>query len=267
MSAMTRCRAIIRTGIGFDTVDIEAARDLGIDVVNIPAYALDEVSDHALALLLTCVRKIPLLNEAVKGGVWDFKIAQPVPRLRGKTMGVVGLGRIGQMFVPKAAALGLDVIAYDPYHDPAATNSIPMVSFATLLRESDFVSIHVPLTEETEGMFDEVALRAMKPTAYLINTARGPIVRLDALYGALTKGWIAGAGLDVVETEPINPSHPILGCANLVVTPHFGWYSEGAMHELLQTVGQEAARVLRDERPLSVVNAEPQKSPRNTASA
>jgi D-3-phosphoglycerate dehydrogenase len=255
ISQMQRCQVIVRTGIGFDTVDLDAATDHGIYVVNVPAYSLDEVSDHALALLLTCVRKVPLLDHAVKRGVWDFKIAQPIPRLRGQTLGIVGYGRIGQKLQPKATALGLNVIACDPYNDPQAPpKNVPSVSFTTLLNESDYVSIHTPLTPETRGMFDEPALRQMKPTAYLINTARGPIVRLEALYQALSQGWISGAGMDVLETEPIDPLHPILKLDNFVVTPHCAWYSEGAKEELLRTVGEEVVRTLQGHRPLSVVN-------------
>jgi D-3-phosphoglycerate dehydrogenase len=266
ISQMRRCQAIIRTGIGVDTIELEAATDHGIFVVNIPAYGTDEVSDHALALLLTCVRKVPLLNNAVKRGIWDFKIAQPIPRLRGQTLGIVGLGRIGQKLQPKATALGLKVIACDPYNDPQAPPKyVRSVSFETLLSESDYVSIHAPLTSETRGMFGEAEFRKMKPTSYLINTARGPIVRLDALYRALSEGWISGAGMDVLEAEPIDPSHPILKLDNFIVTPHTAWYSEGAMQELLRTIGEEAARTLRGHRPLSVVNPEVDQRARATS--
>jgi D-3-phosphoglycerate dehydrogenase len=244
----------VRTGIGFDTVDLAAATDHGIYVVNVPKYSLDEVSDHALTLLLASVRKVLLVHNSVKQGVWDFKIAQPIPRLRGCTLGLVGYGSIAKKLHPKAAALGLKVIAYDPY--VATDDEVPLVSFETLLSESDFVSIHTPLTTETRGMFDEAAFHKMKPTAYLINTARGPIVRLEALYQALCQGRISGAGIDVAETEPIDPSHPILGLDNLIVTPHCAWYSEGAMDELLRTVAEEVVRTLQGRRPLSVVNPE-----------
>lgn len=255
ISQMKRCLAIVRTGIGFDTVDLEAATDHGIYVVNIPAYSLDEVSDHALMLLLACTRKLPLLNDTVKRGLWDFKIAQPIPRLRGQTLGIVGYGRIGQKLQPKAAALGLKVIACDPYNDPQAPpKNVPSVSFEALLSESDYISIHAPLTPETRSMFDEAAFRKMKPTAYLINTARGPIVRLESLYQALKQGWISGAGMDVLETEPIDPSHPILKLDNIIVTPHCAWYSEGAKEELLRTVAEEVVRTLQGQRPLSLVN-------------
>jgi D-3-phosphoglycerate dehydrogenase / 2-oxoglutarate reductase len=266
ISRMQRCQVIVRTGIGFDTVDLPAATDHGIYVVNIPAYSLDEVSDHALTLLLASVRKVPLLNNSVRRGEWDFKISQPVPRLRGRTLGIVGYGRIGQKLQPKAAALGLKVIAYDPYDDPRAPpKNVPSASFETLLSDSDFISIHAPLTPETRGMFDEAAFRKMKRTAYLINTSRGPIVRLEALYQALIQGWIGGAGMDVLETEPIDPSHPILKLDNFVVTPHCAWYSEGAMDELLRTVAEEVVRALQGQRPLSVVNPEVDSKARATS--
>ena len=255
INQMKHCQAIVRTGIGYDTVDLEAATDHGIYVVNIPAYSLDEVSDHALMLLLASARKLPLLNDSVRRGGWDFKIAQPTLRLRGQTLGIVGYGRIGQKLQPKAAALGLHVIAYDPYNDPhAPPKNVPSVSFEALLSESDYISIHAPLTPVTGGMFDEAAFRQMKPTAYLINTARGPIVQLESLYQALKQGWISGAGMDVLETEPIDPSHPILKFANFIVTPHCAWYSEGAKEELLRTVAEEVVRTLQGQRPLSVVN-------------
>lgn len=253
ISEMRRCKVIVRTGIGFDNVDLEAATDHGIYVVNVPAYATDEVSDHALALLLCSVRKLALLNDSIKHGAWDFKIARPIPRLRGQTLGIVGYGRIGRRLGGKASGLGLKVITDDPYHPPL---DVPCVSLETLLSESDYVSIHTPLTDETRGMFDETAIRRMKPTAYLINTARGPIVRLEALYQALSQGWISGAAMDVHEKEPIDPSHPILKLDNFIATPHCAWYSEGAMVELLQTVGEEVVRALKGIRPLSVVNPE-----------
>jgi D-3-phosphoglycerate dehydrogenase len=254
ISQMQRCKVIVRTGIGFDTVDLEAATDHGIYVVNVPKYSLDEVSDHALTLLLASVRKVLLLDKSVKQGVWDFKIAQPIPRLRGRTLGLVGYGSIARKLQPKAVALGLKVIAYDPYVLP--DDEVPLVSFETLLSESDYISIHTPLTAETQGMFDEATFHKMKPTAYLINTARGPIVCLEALYQALCRGWISGAGIDVAETEPIDPAHPILGLDNLIMTPHCAWYSEGAIDELLRTVAEEVVRTLQGHRPLSVVNPE-----------
>lgn len=252
-----RCQIIARYGIGVDNVDVTAAAEKGIVVTNVPDYCVDEVSDHALALLLACARRLPLLDRRVRAGRWNAKDAVPAYRLRGQVLGLVGFGKIPKALASKVAALGLQRIAFDPYIDEVtfATVGVRKVDFQTLLAEADFVSIHAPLTSETRGLIGEAALRAMKPTAYLINTARGPLVDDVALARALKEGWIAGAALDVLQTEPPTPSHPLLGLDNVILTPHVGFYSEAALQELQRKAAEEVASVLSGQSPRYPVNA------------
>ncbi len=251
-----RCRVIARYGIGVDNVDLEAATEKGIVVTNVPDYCVDEVSDHALALLLACARRIAFLDRRVRTGRWNAKDAAPAYRLRGQVLGLVGFGKIPKLLASKAAVLGLQCIGFDPFIDAAtfAKLGVRKVDFETLLREADFVSIHTPLTSETRGLFGETALRAMKPTAYLINTARGPLVNENALARALTEGWIAGAALDVLETEPPTQGHPLLGLDNLILTPHVAFYSEASLQELQRKAAEEVASVLSGQSPRYPVN-------------
>ncbi len=251
-----RCRVIARYGIGVDNVDLAAAAEKGIIVTNVPDYCVDEVSDHALALLLACARRIAFLDRRVRAGRWNVKDAVPTYRLRGQVLGLVGFGKIPKLLASKVAAVGLQCIGFDPFIDEAtfARLGVRKVDFETLLREADFVSIHAPLTSETRGFIGETALRAMKPTAYLINTARGPLVNENALARALTEGWIAGAALDVIETEPPTQGHPLLGLDNLILTPHVAFYSETSLQELQRKASEEVARVLSGQSPRYPVN-------------
>ncbi len=256
LRALKRCRHIARYGIGVDTVDMPVATELGIMVTNVPDYCVDEVSDHAMALLLAVARKVVSSSVRVRQGEWSMKATQPMYRLRGQTLGLVGFGKIPRAVAPKAQAFGLSVIAFDPYlpADAGAALGVRMVDLPTLLRESDMVSVHAPLTPQTRWLIDEQALQAMKPTAILVNTSRGPLVKEEALVEALEQGWIAGAGLDVVETEPPVPGSKLCMLENLVLTPHTAFYSEQSLVELQTKAAQEVARVLRGEPPLSLVN-------------
>src|SRR3989442_14078275 len=201
---MNRCRIISRFGIGVDNVDLAAAAGKGIVVTKVPDYCLDEVSDHAMALLLALVRKIPLANAQVHAGTWSMPAVVPIHRVRGSVLGLVGFGRIPQLVAPKAQGFGIKVIAYDPFvpQDVFARAGVERVDFKQLLATSDYVSVHSPLLPETRNLFNADAFRQMKPTAYLINTARGPIVDEAALAAALDAKEIAGSGLDVMPTEP-----------------------------------------------------------------
>ena len=251
-----RCRIIARYGIGVDNVAVDYATMQGIVVTNVPDYCMDEVSDHTLALLLACARKIGYLDRRVRQDRWDARDAAPVHRLRGAVLGLVGFGKIPRLFSRKAQACGLEVVASDPYVDAEAMRlaAVEKVELDALLERADFVSLHAPLTSETRGLIGERELRLMKPTAFLINTSRGPIVVESALLRALREGWIAGAGLDVLETEPPK-SFPLSELDNVIVTPHVGFYSEESLRELQLKAAQEVASVLSGERPRYPVNA------------
>jgi D-3-phosphoglycerate dehydrogenase len=254
---MSRCRIISRFGIGVDNVDLAAATSAGIVVTKVPDYCIDEVSDHALALLLAAARKITVSNTQVHDGRWEMPAVVPIHRLRGSVLGLVGFGRIPQLVAPKAKAFGLRVIAYDPFvpADVFAREGVEAVDLAQLLGRSDFVSIHTPLMPETRGLFDAGAFRQMKPTAYLINTARGPIVDEAALAEALDAGRLAGAALDVMPHEPPTGS-PLLGRENVIITPHTSFYSEESLLELQRKAAEEVVAVLTGKSPRNPVNAE-----------
>jgi len=253
---MTRCRIIARYGIGVDNVDLGAATAKGIVVTNVPDYCVDEVSDHALALLLACARRIPALAGRVRSGRWDARDAAPMHRLRGQTLGLVGFGKIPRRLADKARALGLEVIAFDPYvaGDEMEARGVQKTSLPGLLARSDFVSVHAPLAPETQGMIAEAELRAMKRSAYLINTARGPLVLESALLRALEEEWIAGAALDVLQHEPPAADHPLQRFANVILTPHVAFYSEESVQELQRKAAEEVVRALSGRPPRSPVN-------------
>jgi D-3-phosphoglycerate dehydrogenase len=257
IAQMPRCRIISRFGIGVDNVDIAAATQAGIVVTKVPDYCIDEVSDHTLALLLAAARKIPLANAQVHAGRWEMRAVVPIHRLRGSVLGLVGFGRIPQLVAPKAKAFGLRVIAYDPYApaDVLARAGVEHVDFSQLLKQSDYVSIHTPLVPETRGLFNAEAFLQMKPTAYLINTARGPIVDEAALARALDAGQLAGAALDVMPQEPPVGS-PLIGRDNVIITPHTSFYSEESLLELQRKASEEVVSVLTGQPPRNPVNPE-----------
>jgi D-3-phosphoglycerate dehydrogenase len=258
---MPRCRIIARFGIGVDNVDIAAATHAGIVVTRVPDYCIDEVSDHTLALLLALVRKIPFANSHVHSGRWEMSSIVPIHRLRGKILGLVGFGKIPQLVAPKAKAFGLKVVTYDPYVPEEITTvaGVESVDFAELVKVSDYVSIHTPLMPETEGLFNADVFRQMKPTAYLINTARGPIVDETALANALDAGRLAGAALDVLSKEPPTAS-PLLGRDNVILTPHMSFYSVESLVELQTKAAEEVVRVLTGRVPRDPVNPEAMRS-------
>jgi D-3-phosphoglycerate dehydrogenase len=258
---MARCRIIARFGIGVDNVDIAAATDAGIVVTRVPDYCIDEVSDHTLALLLALARKIPFANSHAHEGRWEMSAVVPIHRLRGRVLGLVGFGRIPQLVAPKAKACGLKVVTHDPYvsQDITTAAGVETVDFAELLKVSDYVSIHTPLVPETAGLFNAEVFRQMKPTAYLINTARGPIVDEVALAHALDAGQLAGAALDVLSQEPPTAS-PLLGRINVILTPHMSFYSVESLVELQTKAAEEVVCVLTGRAPRNPVNPEALKS-------
>lgn len=252
---LEKCRIIARYGVGFDNVDTVAATEHGIMVANVPDYCIDEVSSHAIALLMACSRKIVQSNNAVKSGVWTYTVAEPIHRLTGQTLGIVGLGRIGSAAARKGVGLGFKVQAYDPYVFETDLD-VSFVDFDVLLETSDFVSIHAPLTDETRHIFGENEFRKMKKSAFLINTARGPIVNEKELYKALKTGEIAGAGLDVMEQEPPDQDNPLLTLDNLIVSSHTAWYSNDSRFLLQLETTRAVVAVLKGGKPRSLVNPE-----------
>tara|TARA_B100002003_G_scaffold87203_1_gene81608 strand:- start:1690 stop:2655 length:966 start_codon:yes stop_codon:yes gene_type:complete len=257
IAGLNNCKVIGRFGIGVDNIDLVAAGEKGITVCYAPVYCLDEVSDHAMALLLACARKIPFANKRASEGRWEMPAVVPIGRFRGKTIGLIGLGNIPQKIVGKAQAFGINVIASDPYcpEDVFSRLNVEKVELDDLLGRSDYVSVHAPLTPETENMFNMEAFKKMKNTAYLINTARGPLVEINDLAAALDAGEIAGAGLDVLPEEPPATDNPLLGRDDVVLTPHTGFYSEDALLDLQTTVATDVASVLAGEEPKYPITA------------
>jgi len=255
---------ICRYGIGVDTVDVPAATEQGIIVANVPDFCFDQVADTAMSLILSVPRKVTSLSNLIRRGVYNRDLARPIHNFRGATLGLVAFGNIPRNLVWKAVPFGFRILGYDPYVKPEDVRQYPvsLVDFDTLLRESDIISVHAPLTPETGHMFNEAAFRKMKPSAFFLNLARGPIHDQKALYRALKEGWIAGAGLDVLEKEPPDPDDPILTLDNVVYTPHYASYTEEAYHELRVKTAENAAAVLRGEFPKYLYNPEVRKNAR-----
>lgn len=247
-------RAIVRYGVGVDNIDLAAARLRRVYVANVPDYGVEEVSDQALALLMAVARRVVARDRAVRAGAWNVARSQPMHRLAGKTLGMVGYGRIGRAFHRKAAALGF---ARTLVFDPARTvppEGTTLAELATLCAEADVISLHAPFTPATRHMIGRAELARMKPTAILVNTSRGGLVDEVALAEALAQGRLFGAGLDVFEREPPDEDSPLLALPNLVVSDHTGWYSEESVADLQRKAAEEVARALRGERPRSWVN-------------
>jgi D-3-phosphoglycerate dehydrogenase len=256
IAAMEHCRVISRAGTGLDAIDIPAATARGIWVAYVPDYSVDEVSSHAIGLLLAHARGIPWLVESTRAGTWSNQAIGPRRRLHGQTLGLLGFGRIGQAVAAKARGLGLQIIVHDPFlpEQAIAERGARAVDRETLLRESDYLSLHAPLNDTNARFVDAAALAQMKPTAFLINTARGGLIDEAALLSAVQSGQIAGAALDVLAVEPPPPDHPLLREPRILITPHTGWYSEDANHDVTVRGAEEVVRVLRGERPRCPVN-------------
>jgi D-3-phosphoglycerate dehydrogenase / 2-oxoglutarate reductase len=258
MSALEGLKTVVRTGVGYDVIDVPAATELGVIVVNIPDLWVREVANHALGLLLAWNRKIIRLDREVRAGVWSSGVPGGAGALHGETVGIVGLGNIGSAFARRVAAFETKVIACDPYVDAAhfARLGVERVSLEALAERSDYVSVHTLLNAETRHLIGEPFFRRMKPTAILINTSRGPVVDERALLRALEDKRLAGAALDVWEQEPIAADNPLLKLDNVIATPHAAYFSTAAVAQVPRRCGEEIARVLTGERPLNVVNPE-----------
>jgi len=255
MARMPKCKIIARYGIGVDTIDLDAATQAGIIVTNNPTYCIEEVAEQTMALILSSARKIPFYDRMVRSGRWEVPTGKPIYRLVGRTLGLVGFGNIARQVAVRAAAFGLNVLYSDPFVKEERLE-VPgkSIDLDTLLRDSDFVSLHPPLTPQTRKMIGEDAFGKMKRTAVLINCARGPIVDTDALVRALDAKRIVGAALDTVDPEPLPDPHPLRGRDNVIINPHVAWYSEQAMAGLQAGAPGEVRRVLSGEWPLNVVN-------------
>jgi D-3-phosphoglycerate dehydrogenase len=255
---LTRCKIIARYGIGVDNVDLAAATKARIVVTNVPDYCVDEVSDHALALLLALARKILTADAGVRGGTWSVTAHAEIRRLRGLTLGLIGFGKIAKALASKAQALGMKLLVYDPYLHPEiiSRHGAEAAGWEKLLAEADAISIHVPLSEETHNLIGKRELAHMKPTAFLINTSRGGIVDEQALAVALQEGRLGGAALDVLSTEPPPPDYPLRQAPNMILTPHLAFYSRESVIELQTKAAEEVARALKGEPPRSPVNRE-----------
>lgn len=255
MAKMPKCRIIARYGIGVDTIDLEAATAAGIIVTNNPTYCIEEVAEHTMALLLACARKVAFYDRLVRGGTWAVPPGKPLFRLAGRTLGLIGFGNIARQVAVRAASFGMRVLYADPFvkegqfGEPGKKTELP-----AMLKESDFVSLHPPLTPQTRKMVNDDLLSRMKPTAFLINCSRGPVVDTDALVRALDAKKIAGCALDTTDPEPLPSPHPLRGRENVIINPHVAWYSEQAMVGLQAGAPNEVRRVLSGEWPVNVVN-------------
>jgi D-3-phosphoglycerate dehydrogenase len=256
VAGLPRCVAFVRSGSGTDNVDVEAATRAGIVVANTPGAVSETTADHTVGLLCSVVRRIPYADRLVKDGLWDPFRAAPLGTLHRRTLGLVGFGRVGRGVAKRVTGFDMDVLAYDPYV-PAETMAelgVRKASLEDVLRSADFVSLHLPLLPETRNLIGERELRMMQKDAYLINCARGPIVDEQALYRALSEGWIAGAGLDVMAAEPPDPTSPLLQLENVVVNPHIAGLSELTTLETWRTAAETIIDLSHGRWPRSVVN-------------
>jgi D-3-phosphoglycerate dehydrogenase len=257
--AMGRCRIVLALEVGYDFIDLAAATEKGIVVSNVPTYGTEQVAVHALALILACQRQLKALMAETSAGGWDYNVCKPLWELKGKKLGIIGLGRIGRSLVRKVQGLELELLGYDPYLSDDLFQLLGVqrrYDLEDLLEEADIISLHVPLTPETHHLIGEKELARMKQRAILINTCRGKVVDGAALLKALTEERIAGAAVDVLEKEPPDPKDPLLSCDRLIVTPHAAWYAEESLERLKNFGMDEVVRVLNGKRPRFAVNPE-----------
>jgi D-3-phosphoglycerate dehydrogenase len=264
LGQLQRCKGIVRCGVGVDNIDLRAAGRRGIVVCNVPDYGTEEVADHALMLLLACARRLLPAHRAIQSGGWDLSAVFGTPRLRGRTLGLIGCGRIGMATALRAKAFGLRVVAYDPYRPDGLDKALGIercYRLEELLPQAEFISLHCPLTRETRHILRAETLAQLPRGAYVINTARGPCIDLNALYAALESGQVAFAGIDVFEREPLDHDgirrHP-----RVVLTPHAAFYSMEGFEEMRTKCAREARRMLQGETVRNPVNLHHLVSPR-----
>jgi D-3-phosphoglycerate dehydrogenase len=257
IDSLEHCKIIARYGIGTDNVDLEAAGQRKIYVSIVPDYGTEDVSDHAIALLLSCIRTLPIRDKNVRKGIFETDINAEIYRTTGKNLGIIGYGKIASAFHRKwKGFLPSKVLVYDPLVDldVIQKNGAKSVDLDTLLSDSDYISIHAPLTPETQHLFNEITLKKMKPTSILVNTSRGAIIDTIALANAIKKGVVLAAGLDVFENEPISIDHPLLSLSSVVLTPHMAWYSKESTKDLQKGAAKEVGRVLSGKLPQNWAN-------------
>ena len=250
LASLAEGATVVRYGVGVDNIDLKAAAELGVTVAYVPDYCMDEVADHTVAMLLTLLRRLPALDKGVRAGRWDgIKIAQPLLPLDQVTVGLIGLGRIGRAVVQRLGAFGCRFSVFDPYltSEEAAGLGVTLRELEQVLQEADALSLHIPLTKETRHFIDEERLALMKPSAVLVNTARGGLVDTQALVQALTEKRLYGAALDVFEEEPLPPNSPLREVEGLLLSPHLAWYSESALVRLQRLAAEEVKRALLGE--------------------
>lgn len=250
-------KVVTQYSIGVDNIDTTAATEADVMVTHVSDYCTDEVSTHTVALILAALRRIPLLDRNVKSGSWSYKAASPLHRLSDQTVGFAAFGQIAQAVRRKFKGFGADVIAYDPYQseDEIADHDARKVDFETLLSESDIISVHTPLTTETQHLFDSEAFKQMKDSGIVVNCSRGGVIDEVALSNALDQGDIKGAGLDVLAEEPPT-DNPLVHREDVIATPHAAWYSEEAAAELRTKAAETVLTALRGEKPSDLVNPE-----------
>ena len=250
LDAAPACVTVARYGVGTDNIDVARASELGILVTRVPDYCIEEVADHTLALLLACARRVVAFDRAVRRSVWDNKGSGALARLRGQTIGILGFGNIGQAVAARARAFGLEPLVVARSSRDVAGITVT-TDIDAVVSQADYLSLHLPLTDETRHILDERRLRSMKPTAYLINTARGALVDEDALSAVLADGAIAGAALDVLTSEPPAWTTPLRALDNTVLTPHAGFYSAASIAELARRTAENVLAVLEGGLPQS----------------
>lgn len=255
LESLSKCKVVSRYGVGVDSVDLRAATDLGIVVANVPDYCMDEVANQTIAMLLTLIRKTAFFDQKVKSGRWDFHLGAPLYRTKGKTLGLIGCGKIGLEVAKKISGFGVKVIAFDPYLQKAE-EGVELMDFDAVLKKSDFLSIHCPLNESTRHLIRQKEFQKMEKRPIIVNTSRGPIIDETALIEALKEGHISGAGLDVLEKEPPDPQSPLLKMDNVILSPHVGFYSEESISELKRRTAKNVSDILMGRWPGSVVNRE-----------
>ena len=258
ISSLDKCRVIARYGIGYDNVDVDAATKKNIVVTNVPVYAVEEVAEHALALMISLARQITFLDKKVKQKVWDYNVAKPIYKINGMTLGLIGFGNIAQNLAWRAQGIGMNVMAYDPFvnEEVMSEKKVKKAEIEEICGQADIISPHVPLISSTRHLIDEKELDLMKESALVVNVSRGPVINEASLIDALNKKKIAGAALDVLEQEPVKPDNPLLGMDNVILTPHMAWYTEESEVILRSTAALDVAKVLTDQQPDNPVNKE-----------
>jgi D-3-phosphoglycerate dehydrogenase len=250
LDKLERCKLIVMGAVGLNGVDVEEAQARGITICNMPDVCVDEVAEHTMALLLAAARKVSLLDKEVKSGLWARQSLEPMPRVRGSQIGLIGAGRIGQAVANRCRAFGMNVVAYDPYLEQStAPAGLELRSLPALCESSDFVSVHAPLTPTTRHLISEPELQAMKPTAIIVNTSRGAVIDEAALTRALKDGWIRGAALDVLEDEPPAANHPFFEMDNVILTPHSGGFSDEVVDAIPRLAVAAVMKLVQGESP------------------